>query len=84
MSIADIRKKQCGIPLDASAGSALFVAAGALAPAPGAGSVSSKSSRFITGAGTGSGALPATLDCVVDERLWLVVLGAFVRRGEVS
>lgn len=74
--------------LEASAGSALFVAAtadpGALPPAAGGVSVSSKSSRFITGAGTGSGALPATLDCVGDERVWLVALGALVRRGEVS
>lgn len=74
----------------ASAGSALFVAAAADAcalPAAGAGSVSSKSSKFITGAGAGSGALPAALDCVVDERVWLVVvlaLGAVMRRGEVS
>jgi hypothetical protein len=56
----------------ASAGSALFVAAvadsGGLSAA-GAGSVSSKSSRFIIGAGAGSGALPAALDCVVDERV---------------
>jgi hypothetical protein len=54
-----------------------------------AGSLSSKSSKFIMGAGAGSGALPAALDCAVDERVWLVLvpvaaLGAVVRRGEVS
>jgi hypothetical protein len=41
----------------------------------------------MTGAGAGSGALPAALDCVVAERVWLVMeaaaLGA-VRRVEVS
>ncbi len=75
----------------ASAGSAFSVVApadaGALPPAACADSESSKSSRFITGAGAGSGAFPAALDCIVDERLWLVAvvaLGAVVRRGEVS
>lgn len=56
----------------ASAGSALFVAAeadGGALPAAGAGSVSSKSSRLMTGAGAGSGALPAVLDFVVDVRV---------------
>jgi hypothetical protein len=68
----------------ASAGSALFVAAVADAGAAGVGSVSSKSSRFKTGAGADSGALLVALDCVVDERVWLVALGAFARRGDVS
>ena len=60
--------------------------AGALATGAGTDSVSSKSSKFRTGAGAGSGALPAAFDCVVDERVWLVVavLEAVVWRGEVS
>ena len=77
-------------PSGASAGSAFSVAAeadaGVLEPA--VGSLSSKSSRFITGGGTGSGALPVALDCVVDERVWLVEVAAaldpVVRRVDVS
>jgi hypothetical protein len=42
-----------------------------------------KSSKFITGSGTGSGALPVAFDYVVDERVWLVMV-AVVRRGDVS
>jgi hypothetical protein len=67
-------------PSGASAGSAFSVAAAALEPATGS---SSKSSKFITGAGTGSGALPVALDCVVGERIWFVVDEA-ARRAEVS
>jgi len=75
----------------ASTGSALFAPAAPdeVAVAVVAGSLSSKSSKFIMGAGAGSGALPAALDCAVDERVWLVLvpvaaLVAVVRRGEVS
>jgi hypothetical protein len=74
------------IPSGASAGSAFSFAAEVVAPAAlelAAGSLSSKSSKFITGAGTGSGALPVAFDCAVDDRVWLVVV-AVVRRGEVS
>lgn len=61
--------------------------AGALAPGAGTDSVSSKSSKFRTGAGTASGALLAAFDGVVDERVWLVVVAVLevvVRRGEDS
>ena len=54
----------------ATAGSALFTATGVLAL--GAVLSSSKSSKFTTGAGVGSGALLAALDCVVDERVGFV------------
>jgi hypothetical protein len=75
------------VPSGASAGSAFSVTAEAGALEPARPSMSSKSSKFITGPGAGSGTLPADLDCVVDERVWLVMeaaaLGA-VRRVEVS
>jgi hypothetical protein len=75
----------------ASTGSALFAPAAPdeVVVAVVAGSLSSKSSKFTMGVGAGSGALPAALDCAVDERVWLVLVpvaafGAVVRRGEVS
>lgn len=75
------------VPSGASAGSAFSDTAGGGALDPTNASSSSKSSKFITGAGAGSGALPAALDCVVDERVWLAVeaaaLGA-AGRVEVS
>jgi len=65
--------KSSSVASGASVGSALFVVvaadAGALAPGAGTGSVSSRSSKFRTGAGGASGALPAAFDCVVDERV---------------
>jgi hypothetical protein len=41
----------------------------ALPPIVGPVSVSSRSSKFTTGTGTGSGAFPAGFDCVVEERV---------------
>ena len=55
---------------DPTAGSALFTATGVLAL--GAVLSSSKSSKFTTGAGVGSGALLAVLDCAVDVRVGFV------------
>jgi hypothetical protein len=83
--------KNCGVLLSlpasgASAGSALFTATEALAP----GVSSSKSSKFTTGSGAGSGALLAVLDFAVDVRVDVVgfveafALEEVPRRGVVS
>jgi hypothetical protein len=72
----------------ASAGNALFTATEALAP--GAVLSSSKSSKFTTGSGAGSGTLLAALDFAVDVRVEVVgfvevfPLEEVPRRGVVS